>query len=61
VNEVRSLLRTVQLTTPPPEPWTTRILLVPVGSTDRQVLEWASQCLDPASLDELRDVLEHQA
>jgi hypothetical protein len=61
VNEVRSLQRTVQLTTPPPEPWTMQVLLVPVGSTDVQVVEWAAKVLDPASLSELCELLEREA
>jgi hypothetical protein len=61
VNEVRSLVRTVQLETPPPEPWTMQILFVPTGSSDVQVLEWAAAVLDAASLAELRHVIEREA
>jgi hypothetical protein len=61
VNEVRSLLRTVRLHTPPKEPWTIQVLFVPSGSTDTQVLEWAAGVLDPASLAELREILEREA
>lgn len=61
VNEVRSLLRTVRLHTPPKEPWTMQVLFVPSGSSDTQVLEWAAGVLDPASLAELRDILEREA
>jgi hypothetical protein len=61
VNEVRSLVRTVRLETPPPEPWTMQILFVPTGSTDVQVLEWAVGVLDSASLAELRQIIEREA
>jgi hypothetical protein len=55
MNEVRSLHRVVKLITPPPPPqYTSQCLLVPAGSTDAQVLAWASECLDPESLAELR-------
>jgi hypothetical protein len=61
VNEVRSLLRTVRLHTPPKEPWTMQVRFVPSGSSDIQVLEWAAGVLDPASLAELREILEREA
>jgi len=61
VNEVKSLHRRVTLSTPPPEPWTMQVLYVPIGSSDAQVIAWASQCLDAASLAELRDVIEREA
>jgi hypothetical protein len=63
VNEVRSINRRVALRTPPPEDCADQWLLVPAGSTDQQVLEWASECLDPASLAELRQIIaleQHQ-
>jgi hypothetical protein len=63
VNEVRSITRRVALRTPPPEDCVDQCLLVPAGSTDQQVLEWASECLDPASLAELREIIaleQHQ-
>jgi hypothetical protein len=53
----------VALRTPPPEDCADQCLLVPTGSTDQQVLEWASECLDPASLAELREIIaleQHQ-
>jgi hypothetical protein len=57
VNEVRSMFRVVKLRTPPPEGCATQCLLVPTGATDQQVLEWAAECLDEASLAELREVI----
>jgi hypothetical protein len=33
-------------------------LLVPMGSTDVQVMEWAAQCLPPEHLAVLRSVIE---
>jgi hypothetical protein len=60
VNEIRSMFRTVRLTTPPPDNVASQTLLVPTGSTDAEVLAWASQCLDAASLAELREVLERE-
>jgi hypothetical protein len=38
-----------------------QILFVPTGSTDVQVLEWAVGVLDPASLAELRQIIEREA
>jgi len=38
-----------------------QVLFVPSGSSDTQVLEWAAGVLDPASLAELRDILEREA
>lgn len=40
--------------------WADQVLYVPTGSTDAQVLEWASQCFDEVSLAELREVLERE-
>jgi hypothetical protein len=34
--------------------------LVPTGSTDAEVLAWASECLDAVSLAELRELLERE-
>jgi hypothetical protein len=47
----------VVLRTPPPEHCTSQYLLVPTGATDQQVLEWAAECLDEASLTELREII----
>jgi len=58
VQEVRSLTRRIVLTTPPPAPWAWRLLLVPDGATDAQVLAWAADLLDPASVAELRARIE---
>jgi hypothetical protein len=60
VNEIRSLFRVVRLKTPPPDDVARQVLLVPAGSTDAEVLAWAGQCLDEASLAELREVLERE-
>ena len=57
MNEVRSIARRVVLRTPPPGDCASQCLLVPDGSTDQQVLEWAAECLDEASLAELREVI----
>jgi hypothetical protein len=54
------MFRIVRLKTPPPDDVARQVLLVPTGSTDTEVLAWASQCLDEASLAELREVLERE-
>jgi hypothetical protein len=54
------MFRTVRLTTPPPDNVASQTLLVPTGSTDAEVLAWASECLDAVSLAELREVLERE-
>jgi hypothetical protein len=54
------MFRTVRLTTPPPDAVASQMLLVPTGSTDAEVLAWASECLDAESLAELREVLERE-
>jgi hypothetical protein len=51
------MFRTVRLTTPPPGNVASQTLLIPTGSTDAEVLAWASECLDAVSLAELREVL----
>ncbi len=51
--EVRSLHRRVRLDSAPAEGWTEQILLVPIGSTDAQVLGWARECLPPDAFAEL--------
>jgi hypothetical protein len=33
-------------------------LLIPTGSTDAQVMEWAAQCLPPQDLAPLRAAIE---
>ena len=55
MNEVRSLERVVRLDTVPPEGIADQVLLVPAGASDVQVLAWAEQCFDEASLAELRE------
>jgi hypothetical protein len=41
--------------------WQHQALLVPVGSTDEQVLVWASEFLSEAAVAELRQVIEREA
>jgi hypothetical protein len=55
------MFRRVVLHTPPPEGCADQCLLVPAGSTDAQVLAWASECLDGESLAELRQVIALEA
>jgi hypothetical protein len=61
VNEVRSPLRVVRLTTPPPPPRTMRVLYVPSGSSDAEVVRIASEVLDPTSLAELVEIIKREA
>jgi hypothetical protein len=49
------------LTTPLSEDSTWILLLVPDGSTDAQVLEWAEQTLPPEAVAELREILERES
>jgi len=60
MNEVRSLHRVVKLRTPPPDGHR-QILLVPEGSTDEEVLAWAAELLDEASLAEFRETIQAQS
>ena len=55
------MTRCVRLATPPADPWQRQVLWVPIGSSDQQVLGWAAEVLDPASLAELREVIERDA
>jgi len=59
--KVRSLLRRVRLHSPAADGWQDQALLVPVGSSDQQVLTWASAFLSEAAVAELREVLEREA
>jgi hypothetical protein len=59
--EVRSTLRRVSLTTPLPDEAAWVMLLVPDGSTDAQVLEWAEHTLPPEAAAELRQILKREA
>jgi hypothetical protein len=59
--EVRSTLRHVSLSTPLPDEASWIMLLVPDGSTDAQVLEWAEQTLPPEAVAELREILERES
>ncbi len=38
--------------------WNSAALLVPAGSTDVQVIQWAAQCLAPEHLAVLRSAIE---
>jgi hypothetical protein len=60
---VRSLTRRVDLSTPldPDNETAWLLLLVPEGSTDEQVLEWAAETLPPEAVEELRAVIESEA
>lgn len=53
--------RRIRLETPPPDGSQRQVLAVPNGSTDVQVLGWAAECLEPAALQELREVIEREA
>jgi hypothetical protein len=59
--EVQSLFRRVRLHSPAVDGWQHQALLVPVGSTDQQVLAWASEFLSEAAVAELRQVIEREA
>jgi len=59
--EVRSLLRRVRLHSPAADGWSDQHLLVPVGSSDQQVLAWASGFLSEAAVAELQQVIEREA
>ena len=59
--QVRSLLRKVTLSSPPAEGWRDQVLLVPVGSTDVEVLTWAEGFLSAEAVAELREVIERAA
>jgi hypothetical protein len=61
VNEIRSLHRVVKLRTAPPDGISRQVLLIPEGATDEEVLGWAAEVLDDASLVELRKILRAQA
>jgi hypothetical protein len=58
--EVRSLLRRVRLRAPAADGWQDQALLVPVGSSDQQVLDWAAGFLSEAAVAELREIIERQ-
>jgi hypothetical protein len=58
---IRSMTRTIQLWTPLDDEDAWQMLLVPDGSTDAQVLEWAEQTLPPAAVEKLREVIEREA
>ena len=55
------MLRTVRLDSPAADGWRDQALLVPVGSTDQQVLDWAEGFLSPEAVAELREVIEREA
>jgi hypothetical protein len=57
--EVRSLTRHVRVELEDDDTeMSSAILLVPTGSTDVQVIEWAAQCLAPEHLAVLRPAIE---
>ena len=58
---VRSMTRKIDLLTPLDDGCAWIMLLVPDGSTDAQVLEWAEATLPPAAVEELREVIEREA
>jgi hypothetical protein len=60
-NEIRSLHRVVKLRTPPPDGISRQVLLIPEGATDEEVLGWAAEVLDDASMVELRKILRAQS
>jgi hypothetical protein len=57
--EVKSLTRHVRIELEDEDTdSSSAILLVPTGSTDVQVMEWAAQCLPPKHLAVLRSAIE---
>jgi hypothetical protein len=57
--EVTSLTRHVRIELEDEDAdWNSATLLVPEGSTDVQVMEWAAQCLPPEHLAVLRSAIE---
>jgi hypothetical protein len=58
---IRSYFRKIVLSTPLDDEQAWLLLLVPDGSTDAQVLEWAEATLPPAAVEELREVIEREA
>jgi hypothetical protein len=60
---LQSLTRRIALRTPLDDADETAwiALLIPEGSTDQQVLEWAEQSLPPDAVVELREVIEREA
>jgi hypothetical protein len=58
---IRSLTRRIDLFTPLASGCEWMLLLIPDGSTDAQVLEWAEATLPPAAVEELRSIIEREA
>jgi hypothetical protein len=58
---IASHTRKIVLTTPLGDDEAWIMLLVPNGSTDAQVLEWAEQTLPAAAVAELREVIQREA
>jgi hypothetical protein len=60
---LQSLTRRIVLSTPLDDNDETAwiALLVPEGSTDAQVLEWAEMSLPPGAVAELREVIKREA
>jgi hypothetical protein len=58
---IASHFRKIVLDTPLPDDDAWLMLLIPNGSTDVQVLEWAEQTLPPEAFEELREIIEREA
>jgi hypothetical protein len=59
--EVKSLTRHVRIELEDQDAdSSSAILMVPTGSTDVQVIEWAAQCLPPEHLAVLRSAIDAQ-
>jgi hypothetical protein len=58
---VRSTFRKVELETKLDDDQAWVLLLVPDGSSDAQVIEWAATTLPPEAVEELREVIEREA
>ena len=58
---IRSLTRCITLDTPLPDDRAWIMLLIPEGSTDAQVIEWATKTLPPPAVVELRERIEREA
>jgi hypothetical protein len=58
---VRSHTRTVALNTPLDDDQSWLMLLIPEGSSDAQVLEWAEETLPAEAVAELAEIIQRQA
>ncbi len=59
--EVKSFTRKIRLDFDDEDEHVWCMLLVPEGSTDQQVLSWASDFFEPPHVDALRAVIEAEA